>query len=103
VNGTFAGLPEGALFTQGGITYSISYVGGAGNDVVLTEIDISPTLSGVPATVNFTDGAANGDGKSDILLQNAIGTPDVLTMNATTVVATTTLANPGQTWHANTG
>src|SRR6185312_10540142 len=36
VNGTFAGLGEGATFTQGGITYSISYVGGTGNDVVLT-------------------------------------------------------------------
>jgi len=36
VNGTFAGLSEGATFTQGGITYSISYAGGTGNDVVLT-------------------------------------------------------------------
>src|SRR5262249_45602795 len=56
VNGTFANLAEGATFTQGGITYSISYIGGTGNDVILTEVNGAPTLSGVPATVNFTEG-----------------------------------------------
>ncbi len=38
VSGTFAGLPEGAHVTSGGIPHSfrVSYVGGDGNDVVLT-------------------------------------------------------------------
>lgn len=37
VTGTFNGLPEGATFTDGsGVVYTISYVGGDGNDVVLT-------------------------------------------------------------------
>ena len=37
ISGTFAGLAEGATFTaQNGNTYKISYVGGTGNDVVLT-------------------------------------------------------------------
>lgn len=36
VVGTFAGLVEGASFTDEGVTYRISYVGGDGNDVVLT-------------------------------------------------------------------
>ena len=35
IKGTFAGLPEGATFTSRGVTFSISYAGGTGNDVVL--------------------------------------------------------------------
>jgi len=36
VVGTFAGLAEGATITQGGVTFTISYKGGTGHDVVLT-------------------------------------------------------------------
>ena len=36
VVGTFAGLAEGATITLNGVTLVISYVGGTGNDVVLT-------------------------------------------------------------------
>src|SRR5262249_31904351 len=37
--GTFAGLPEGQTFTaSNNLTYKISYVGGTGNDVVLTQV-----------------------------------------------------------------
>lgn len=36
VAGTFDGLAEGATFTQNGIVFKISYVGGDGNDVTLT-------------------------------------------------------------------
>lgn len=39
VNGTFAGLGEGAKFSVQGVTFSISYVGGDGNDVVLTALN----------------------------------------------------------------
>ena len=38
VSGTFSGLAEGAQFTVSGITFSISYIGGDGNDVVLTAL-----------------------------------------------------------------
>lgn len=38
VSGTFAGLPEGSTIIAGGTTYRISYVGGDGNDVVLTSL-----------------------------------------------------------------
>jgi len=41
VTGTFAGLPEGATFTSQGVTYSISYKGGDGNDVVLTVTNVN--------------------------------------------------------------
>ena len=34
--GTFAGLPEGSVITHAGVQMRLSYVGGTGNDVVLT-------------------------------------------------------------------
>ncbi len=37
VSGTFAGLPEGAIVTVGGRQFQISYTGGDGNDVTLTD------------------------------------------------------------------
>lgn len=40
--GTFAGLPEGALFGSDGLPFRISYVGGSGNDVVLNRVDPPP-------------------------------------------------------------
>jgi hypothetical protein len=45
--GTFAGLPEGATFPVGGSTFSISYVGTDGNDMVLTNVSggVTPTPS----------------------------------------------------------
>ena len=36
ISGTFNNLTEGSQFTQNGVTYRISYVGGDGNDVTLT-------------------------------------------------------------------
>jgi len=38
VVGTFLGLPEGSIITSGVQSFRISYVGGTGNDVVLTAI-----------------------------------------------------------------
>jgi len=37
ISGTFNGLPEGATVPYGVLNYTISYVGGTGNDVVLTQ------------------------------------------------------------------
>lgn len=42
VSGTFKDLPEGATFTQNGVVFKISYVGGDGNDVTLT-VQNTPT------------------------------------------------------------
>ena len=39
MQGTFKDLPEGAEVTVGGATFKISYVGGDGNDVVLTALN----------------------------------------------------------------
>lgn len=43
VTGTFKDLPEGATFTQNGIVFKISYIGGDGNDVTLT-VQNTPTV-----------------------------------------------------------
>lgn len=50
ISGTFAGLPEGSQITVGAMRFSISYVGGDGNDVTLTALDtggILPPNTGV--------------------------------------------------------
>ena len=49
VTGTFTGLAEGAQFTVSGVTFSITYVGGTGNDVVLTALT-SGTAPAAPNT-----------------------------------------------------
>lgn len=45
VTGTFSGLVQGATFTQNGVTYSISYTGGDGNDVVVTVTGVTATAA----------------------------------------------------------
>jgi autotransporter-associated beta strand protein len=53
ITGTFNGLPEGTRFAQAGNEFVISYVGGAGNDLVLT--NGSGTVSG-----SVKDASGNG-------------------------------------------
>ena len=67
INGTFTGLPEGgtATATFGGNTFyfAISYIGGDGNDIILTR-------AAAPATNLITSGDAtshNGNGASGFL------------------------------------
>ena len=46
--GTFDGLPEGASLTIGNTPFTISYVGGDGDDVVLTQANAAaPTVAGI--------------------------------------------------------
>lgn len=54
VIGTFAGLPEGVIFSgPGGFRYSISYTGGTGNDVTLTVLPgTTPTTTTVQSSNN---------------------------------------------------
>ncbi len=40
VGGTFAGLPEGSTITNGAVVARLTYIGGTGNDVVLTRIAV---------------------------------------------------------------
>jgi hypothetical protein len=50
VNGIFNGLAEGATVTVGATNFRISYVGGTGNDVVLTV----PVLDAIAPTANLS-------------------------------------------------
>src|SRR5205085_700669 len=50
VSGTFAGLPEGGVFSVGGAHFSITYQGGDGNDVVLTFL--ADTTNALASSVN---------------------------------------------------
>jgi autotransporter-associated beta strand protein len=53
VIGTFNGLAEGATINAGLVSYTISYVGGTGNDVVLTQIGAppGPQITGVAKNI----------------------------------------------------
>jgi fibronectin-binding autotransporter adhesin len=55
VTGTFAGLPEGAIFSSQGQLFKISYVGGTGNDVVLTSnaLGVQPDTLATPTLGRF--------------------------------------------------
>jgi uncharacterized repeat protein (TIGR01451 family) len=85
VVGTFAGLPQGARLTAGGTTFSISYTGGTGNDVVLTSLPPPPTAAAdavstpFGATVMLSPAANDTAGSGGTLLPATIdldpGTP----------------------------
>ncbi len=54
VTGTFNGLAEGATTTVDGVVYTVSYVGGDGNDVVLSATAVTAPNTGFgSATVNY--------------------------------------------------
>ncbi|MCI0745790.1 MAG: autotransporter-associated beta strand repeat-containing protein [Verrucomicrobia subdivision 3 bacterium] len=55
INGTFSGLPEGAVFKFGGRQWQITYKGGTGNDVLLTMLSLQLPLSTDLAVVNQVD------------------------------------------------
>ncbi|HSX47707.1 MAG TPA: hypothetical protein VLF63_02945, partial [Patescibacteria group bacterium] len=52
ITGTFNGLSEGSTFTSGGVTFSISYIGGSGNSVVLTVVSSASGSGSTPASPN---------------------------------------------------
>jgi fibronectin-binding autotransporter adhesin len=60
VLGTFAGLPEGATFKVGTGVFKISYVGGDGNDVVLTAVTAPTAPNSGFAFVSAHPGATLG-------------------------------------------
>lgn len=49
--GTFNGLPEGSVLTNGPVRYVLSYVGGDGNDITLSPV-IEPARLGAPRLVD---------------------------------------------------
>ena len=74
VVGTFAGLPEGSIVTLNPTTqFTISYVGGDGNDVVLTNL--------TPITYFLSEGATGTFFDEDVLIvnPNAVAAPITMT------------------------
>ncbi len=62
VAGTFAGLAEGATFVSNGRTLRISYAGGDGNDVVLTDVTpVPPQPAATPEPYAVGAGQAGGN------------------------------------------
>jgi hypothetical protein len=103
VSGTFSGLPEGAAIQAGGSTFTISYHGGDGNDVVLIRGTVptvaltqssAGTLFGEPLTVTATMSAPSGtptgsvtftaDGLpiGTVSVQNGVATMAVTALNS---------------------
>ena len=99
VTGTFTGLPEGAMFTGGGVQFQISYAGGSGNDVVLTAgggvaITSTPTASTPPTvtpSVTPTHSAT----------RTATTTPTITQSATPTLTAAGTLTPTGSPTHTS--
>uniref|UniRef100_UPI003A97ADF2 beta strand repeat-containing protein n=1 Tax=Rosistilla oblonga TaxID=2527990 RepID=UPI003A97ADF2 len=75
--GTFSGLPEGGLINVSGQSLQISYVGGTGNDVVLTAVTGLPVESVTSAAIiddNLVISDVSAAGKADHLQVSFDGT-----------------------------
>ena len=102
VTGTFNGLAEGAAFVLQGRNYRISYVGGDGNDVVITDIGLPPSDLTITKshTGNFTQGQTGA--QYTIEVHNyGIGPTDGTAVSMTDTLpaglTATALAGPGWT------
>jgi subtilisin-like proprotein convertase family protein len=88
ITGTFSGLAEGATNTAGGYKFAISYVGGTGNDVVLTLTALPGAVAG--STVTSGDGNhaidPNDCNNLSLVISNQAGT----TMNNISATLSTT-------------
>jgi autotransporter-associated beta strand protein len=89
ITGIFAGYPQGSTWLQNGYKVLISYVGGTGNDVVLTLTDIPGAVAG--PTVTSGDGNhaidPNDCNNLSLVITNQTGSP-MTGINAT--LSTTT-------------
>jgi autotransporter-associated beta strand protein len=89
VLGTFTGLAQGAQITNGGAKFQISYTGGDGNDVVLTQVATATNalLRGVTRLGNGTMqlGASGSPGFDYTVLANTnLNTTNWLTLGTVT-------------------
>lgn len=82
VSGTFLGLAEGATIRSNGHSFQISYLGGDGNDVVLTALNDSPVLSS-SVDLAFKEESFPIVIDSGLTLTDIDGGPDPLNFQAT--------------------
>jgi len=106
VTGTFTGLAEGGTVTAGTNSYTISYKGGDGNDVVLTPAASAATTTTLTATPLATTGGSSVQFTAVVapspvalgtvtFLDNGVAIPggsNVALTNGQAVFSTTTLA-----------
>ncbi|MFO0940973.1 MAG: PKD domain-containing protein [Pirellulales bacterium] len=97
ITGTFTGLPEGATVSGGGATFQISYVGGTGNDVVLT------TTSAVPFVVTNNNDSGAGSLRQAVLNANNHPGADTITFDNSFLSAQTIALNSLLTVNDATG
>jgi hypothetical protein len=98
--GTVSG-GSGTFTVSGAHTYA-----NPGQDTVTVRLaDDAPGTANAMATSTATVGFAivpkndfTGDGKSDVILQNTNGTPQIWLMNGTSVTSMTSLVNSGPSW-----
>ena len=76
ITGTFTGLPEGAEFYEDAQWWRISYIGGTGNDVVLTRLTPTPTQTW--QSTNFGTNANNPLIAGDLADPDGDGIPNLL-------------------------
>lgn len=103
VTGTFNGLAEGASVTLGGRNFTISYRGGDGNDVVLTD-------ASTPTTTTLTSSAANSVFGQSVTFTAVVApstgtgapTGTVTFRDGTTTLGTGTLTNGRATFTTTT-
>ena len=90
VTGTFNGLPEGSTLSANGFKFTISYVGGTGNDVVLTVTDVPGAQAGSSVTTGNGNHTIDPNECNSLFI--TISNKSALAM--TTVSATLTSADP---------
>jgi len=117
ITGTFAGLAQGATTTLSGQTFTVSYIGGTGNDVVLTRTApnltvvnlVVPPVTAPPGTdltysVTFTNAGSN-PAQTLVLIDTVSTNADFKVGSVTNTLGTTGLGvtvaysnNGGSTW-----
>lgn len=89
VIGTFANLPEGAMVAN---RYKISYVGGDGNDVTLTDFGLVPSTVFLTVSPNYPQTGTSINFSATVSCQ-VVPTGTVTFSAGTTVLGTATLTN----------
>ena len=99
VAGTFDGLAEGVIFTSHSRQYKVSYVGGTGNDVTLTDMTVPTVLSVTPSRAVVTDSAAGTGGLAlTVVFDQAMDTAVAPTLTLPAGVAGTLTLSAASAW-----
>jgi fibronectin-binding autotransporter adhesin len=106
VTGTFTGQAEGSTITVGGVALTVSYVGGTGNDVVLSVGTITDTWTGATSSAwsvagNWQDNRVPATGHALIFPSGASSFTPSNDLTAATSFASVTISGSGYTISGN--